>query len=38
MTESESGQVKQERKGTEYLANERTFFATLLLAIAPAGS
>ena len=38
MTESESGQVNQERKGTEYLANERTLLATLLLAIGPAGS
>ena len=34
MTESESGQVKQERKGTEYLANERTFLAWIRTSIA----
>jgi len=34
MTESESGQVKQERKGTEYLANERTFVAWIRTSVA----
>ena len=34
MTESESGQVKQERKGQEYLANERTFLAWIRTSVA----
>ncbi len=34
MTESESGQVKQEHKGQEYLANERTFLAWIRTSVA----